>query len=423
VGQAWVRCLRRGLYNTPTGGSSVLSDQQGRFTVTCGLGSGFKLVATHRDYQRSVTGWLEGPPANLELKRGVRLQGKVLDRDGKPAAGATVSLSIPDQMIRLHEWDETRVKLPGRTQAGPQGEFDFEPVQGELLVVAEGTDGTRAELRVSLEGEGERSVELKLEEGPHVAGVVTLDGQPAPGVIVGWRCGGRDLLQPTSHTDSTGAFRLHQLAGSEHCFVVAQPEAGDRFLGTQVAARPGDENLRLALMVATPGSLKIGFSGAFPDYSGDFTLTPSDGNNPVRKKPEYFPQPTVTMTGLPPGRYRLSAKLYDGKSPAPVEIDISSNVETSATLVVPDGFARGQATGRVVDAQTGQPLAGAGAAFEDGRGVLMGKTAADGTFRYPYAAERVALTVERAGYERRRIELAVGSGQSAQLGDILLKKN
>ena len=62
-----------------------------------------KILATHEDFRRSVTDWLSRAdtraPRHLELDRGVRLCGRVLDEQGDPLPGARIGKT--DRLDRL----------------------------------------------------------------------------------------------------------------------------------------------------------------------------------------------------------------------------------------------------------------------------------------------------------------------------------
>ncbi len=439
VAGARVRCVQRGIYNSTDFDASVVSGSDGKFAVMCGNGE-FKVQASHPEYQRGVTGWLTRDqtlthPAVVELVRGSRLAGRVLDERGKPAVGVRLDLSDADAVQMLHGWSESDVLLPGRVLSDSRGEFAFEPVGGKLELNAWAPDRAAARMQLDLTVPRDRYVEVVLEAGGQVSGFVTLDGKPIESVMVGWLCQGDTSPESMQLTGARGTFHFKQLSRNVRCFVAAKlPDqspfwnlrgARGGFLSTQVAADIGDDDVRLELNGEIPGSLRVVFEGKEKGYSGDFVLTGLDRNTEgagVRKQTLYSPTDSLVISALPPGSYQLSAELDDGVNPEPRELSIRAGAVTEVTLTVPDGFARGKATGRVVDA-AGKPLKAKVAFGGHPHSVFMSTTGPDGTFEFDYAAEHVSLSVSLDGYETVNFERAVGGGESASFGDIVLKSN
>lgn len=296
-------------------------------------------------------------------------------------------------------------------------------------------DRAAARMQLDLTIPRDRYVELVLEAGGQVSGAATLDGTPIESVMVGWLCQGDTSPESMQLTGARGTFHFKQLGRNERCFVAAKlPDespfwnlrgARGGFLSTQVAAHIGDDDVRLELNGEVPGSPRVVFEGQEKGYSGDFVLTGLDRHTEgagVRKETLYSPKDSLAISALPPGSYRLSAELDDGVNPQPREVSIRAGVVTEVTLTVPDGFARGKATGRVLDA-AGRPLKAKVAFGGRPHAVSMSTTGPDGAFEFDYAAERVSLNVFLDGYETVSLERAVGRGESATFGDIVLKPN
>jgi hypothetical protein len=323
------------------------------------------------------------------------------------------------------------VILPEHTRTGPQGEFDFGVVSGRLRVSASRGYGASSSQEVELQGR-ERFLELTMDPGVTVGGRVTLAGEPAAKVMVGWSCAPGSAT--VRLTNKAGDFLFEQVKEGAKCAVVARP-AGEHYLwnrsgamggfaSTQVLARAGDQDVELALERENQGSLKISFDGQSADYRGDFSLVPLgkiEETTPVREVKGFSPASTISVGGLRAGTYRLEADLDDGMDPAPVVVEINSGQESKVTLMVPDGMARGTASGRLIDSRSGQALGGITLWYSSGEHSAAAlKTKPDGTFQFEYAAQRTGIHVSVEGYEPLSLEVAVGQGESAELGTIKL---
>jgi hypothetical protein len=439
---AEVRCAFAGYRSSTKFGSSVITDHQGNFRIQSKV-KRFKLIATHPDYRREVSAWfkleeLTGDPVELDLKRGVRLHGRVFDARGEPVANARLRLRAPEFDDRgFHTWEENDVAMPGSITSDATGAFEFEPVLGKLTLTANAPDGARSEQVLDLavdretDSEGRRDLAVRLEDGPTVSGRVKLDGEPVANVHISWSCSDRSYPEGNKLSGTQGEFTLKQLGGTEDCAVVATPRdqiwrsfkaATTGFITTQVRAVVGDRDVLLSIHSETPGLLTIRFDGAFEEYHGKFELTPLGDirrTTPTRREDEYSRNGSITVTALRPGDYMLQADLRNGMDPDPVEINIESGRKTTVTLELPDGMARGIATGRAVDAETGLPLSDV-LLTESQRntGMVDKRLDTDGRFEFDYVAETLGIWLKRDGYHKVKLEIDVGSGESAALGDI-----
>ena len=126
LANARVRCVQRGIYNSAAFGSSVVTDALGNFETVC-TEDEVKILATHEKFRRSVTDWLSKDgtraPVHLELERGVRLCGRVLDEQGNPLRGARIDLDVHQQVVAIHAWQESAATLPAAVYTGADGMF------------------------------------------------------------------------------------------------------------------------------------------------------------------------------------------------------------------------------------------------------------------------------------------------------------
>jgi hypothetical protein len=439
---AEVRCAFAGYRSSTKFGPPAITDRNGNYRIQ-GKAKRFKLIATHPDYRREVSDWLgqeelTDDPVELDLKRGVRLHGLVLDARSEPVANARLRLRDPDlDDLRFHTWQENDVAMPEGITSNVTGAFEFEPALGKLTLTVAAPDGARSEQVLDLavghgtDSEGRRQLVVRLEDGSTVSGRVELDGEPIEKVHISWSCSDRRYPEGNKLSDPLGEFTLKQLSGIEDCAVVATPRdqirrsfknARSDFLATQVPTVVGDRNVLLSIRSETPGSLTIRFDGSSKNYHGKFELTPIGAirtTTPTRRENEYSREGSITFTGIRPGDYILQADLQNGMDPGPVEINIVSGDKNIVALEVPDGMARGTATGRAVDAETGRPLSDVFLTQSQRNVTTVDKRLdTDGRFEFNYVAETLELWLKRDGYRKVKLEVDVGSGESAELGDI-----
>jgi hypothetical protein len=445
---AEVQCVFAGMRNSASFGSTQHTDPDGKVLIRS-RASRFKLVVKHPDYRREVSDWLTAEdvayaPVALDLKRGVRLQGRVLDALGSPVANAWLRLHDPALSNRvIHGWRENSVAMPARIQADASGAFEFEPVLGKLTLMVGAPDGALSEQVLDLaaghqtDAEGRRELVVHMEDGPTVSGHVELDGQPVADVYIEWVCSDHSYPEGKQLSGPQGGFTLKQLRGKEGCAVSAVPRsdlsrysqstAVGGFMTAHVSASIGDRDILLSLRgEETPGSLTIRFDGAYESYTGEFELTPLGAiraTTPTRVMKRYSSTSEAPFAALRPGEYSLNADLDNGMDPKPVEVRIESGRETIVTLEVPDGMVRGIATGRAVDAETGRPLSGVSISQSQRHIVTMNAPLdADGAFKFDYVAQEIGIELKRDGYHTVSLSIAVGSGQSADLGNISMER-
>jgi uncharacterized GH25 family protein len=350
LANARVRCVQRGIYNSAAFGSSVVTDALGNFETVC-TEDEVKILATHEKFRRSVTDWLSKDgtraPVHLELERGVRLCGRVLDEQGNPLPGARIDLDVPQQVVAIHAWQESAATLPAAVYSGADGMFTFEPLAGNLSVEAVAPDGARVKQDLELAGTGEQFVELTVDSGAQVAGRVELDGKAFAGAMIGWQCRRGQSPNPVVLSGADGTFRLKQLPQGDNCILMARPPGESifwnrpgvgGFLGTQLRVQPGDEAVLIGLRTESPGAVVIHLEGSRDGYRGAFLLAPVGDikeHTPPRDTTVYWDKTTVTIPGLRAGTYRLQVDLRDASDPDPVDVAVVPGETTNVTLPVP----------------------------------------------------------------------------------------
>ncbi len=175
-----------------------------------------------------------GEPAVEKPALPAFLNGKVIDLDGHPIAGATVTSSL----------DEKREHA---VKAGPTGEFAYK-TQGDewdapievaapgfvteylsLLPAATGKPKTARGEDVLVEPSGAIREPLRLGPGVTIAGRVVRDGKPVPGVVLGLNAlGALEYIDTGGYasatTDQDGSFRFLHVAPQAHYWVFGHGE-------------------------------------------------------------------------------------------------------------------------------------------------------------------------------------------------------
>ncbi len=152
-----------------------------------------------------------GGPAEVEIEiPDTRLEVRVRDRAGRPAAGTALTLI-----------DEAGGPVASG-ETGPEGDFSFLGVPEQPLVVeARARRGATATVRAEPRSGEETRIEMVLEPTIRVHGVVASPAGPVPGVLLSFQAA--DALAPRWTTATTGAdgrFRFSVPAGTSAVEVI-----------------------------------------------------------------------------------------------------------------------------------------------------------------------------------------------------------
>ena len=252
----------------------VVTRADGRFTIPAVAPGTWRLTATHRDHAPTTTdpiavaGERVRDDVEIVLARGAVVRGVVKERSGQPVAAADVSVVAQGFVA----W---RARRQVFTDA--DGRFELRGLPRRAVdVVAQHARGSSPIASVDLAARREHEVELVLDHGGTIAGVVVDEaGTPvgdAPVVVEPeWSGGTEDLVAWTVRgvqhavTDQGGSFAFSGLPDGAYRLRAARPGApvSALDLARSVSARPGGEPVRIVI----PADGRIVGKVAFADGS------------------------------------------------------------------------------------------------------------------------------------------------------------
>jgi protocatechuate 3,4-dioxygenase beta subunit len=382
------------------GEDSVRTGRDGSFRATrLRPGDNQRLDVTHDDFEERAAGGLSLAPGATRsgvavvLRRGRSLRGLVKDEEGRPLAGAEVTLSRPLTMRAGRGGMQMSFVGPGlnlRRETGADGRFEFRGLKaGDYALSARRAGFSRARLDPVKLGEGgeEPPVELVLKPGATITGMVRdktgagasgwqVAARPA-GEAAGPAFGGIGTEEPTG---PDGAFVLEGLTAGEAYDLQAMGTAG---LGPrrQGVIAPSDSvelvvtgagQVRGRVVDAESGRPVPDFQLRYqPDSQGGvrfvMRMGPGGrGRGPYERIPFQAEDGTFVLEDVPAGRWTLEA-FAPGFQPG-----------TAAGVAVGEGelvegievrLSRGAVlSGRVLDARTGRPILDASVRAEQSGG-------------------------------------------------------
>lgn len=183
----------------------------------------------------------------LPLRKAAPLAGRVAGPDGRPVAGARVTLTARGGFDLAF----TLAPVPAEAETGPDGTFRFESAaseRNELVVEAAGL----ATARVEAARAGVLPRQIVLAPGATLAGgVKKRDGAPAAGTLVRYEADG--LATRWVEAGDDGAFLLAGLPARRGVVVA---DGGDDGWAEADSAAPGPDRPPLAIVLAPPTVLE-----------------------------------------------------------------------------------------------------------------------------------------------------------------------
>jgi RNA polymerase sigma-70 factor (ECF subfamily) len=184
-----------------------------------GLPPGLELVETRAGTDRNTDGSVD-QELEIRLAEPVSIAGRVLDRDGRPCAGARLELELAEPRPRL----ETRSDASGRYEFAGVGSGPFVL---RLLERPSGTASCHVAGRIEA-GQG-LALDLELAEASTIAGTLVSEAGPLEGwTVVLWELADRDFPardQRETRTASGGRFAFLGCSDKEYDLEYFDPEA------------------------------------------------------------------------------------------------------------------------------------------------------------------------------------------------------
>ncbi|MDY7231443.1 carboxypeptidase regulatory-like domain-containing protein [Hyalangium rubrum] len=400
------------------------ADAEGRFSLDAPHEGAWVLDVSDEGFlQQEVSVQAPSEGVRMVLSRGATVAGTVTDARGQAVERASVTL-----------WRLEPEEGPERSrQTGEEGRFTLQGVRPGRYMVEATLETPGVDLAVAkaieVRGAEQAEVALRFEEGRTVSGLaVDGEGQPVEGVSVRvnledehvptWRRGGRtcgNRLTLDARTDAQGRFTLRHLGEetywlyahkSGHTFMPALSVGGERVDDYGLRVSEATKELRLVFdrQARVHGRL-VGPDGAPLRH---FNLN----QEPVSDAEGYFELPISDA-----GQLRLE---FTATGMAPLIRDVQVQLGVDKDLgAVRMGPGR-RVTGRVVDLETGAPVAkvrlevAEASSSMDTFNVegLMAVTREDGTFELPRVEARpLLLVVSHEGY--LPLSLPLGANQES----------
>ena len=355
---------------------------------------------------------LELPPGlrpvdlgTLYLEPGARVEGRVLDPDGAPLAGAEIWSASSSGRPPVLAFDRP---APPAALSDAAGRFAVEDLAPGLAVdLWVGRDGFLPAVLTGIEAPSARPIEVELRRAATLAGrVVDADGRAIEGAEVSARIEAAGAEPPVSGTaaavtDGAGRFELADVApGRLRVDAFAE---GFQASSEQTFGLAAGERLEQAVFVLERGAA---LEGWVSDHRGD----PVAGARVLsgRHGASTDADGAYRLAGLPPGSARVEVRheAYN-RLERTVEIEPGSQ---RADFELIGGHA---VAGRVID-DSGLPVEGAVLEL-DGRlepslepRLYTRDSAGDGGFHWPGVANgRYRLLARKAGYVTARLDAEV----------------
>jgi uncharacterized GH25 family protein len=394
--ESGLRAMLRGVNRDE--GSAFVSGLDGTFKATrLAPGTNQKLTVAHPEFERRVlpgVDLVQGAPKPLSLdvvlSPGYVLSGAVKDKDGKPLAGATVSVTRTVQMSSSRGGStmtfNTSDSIRPQTETDFEGKFGFKGLSsGDYDVAVSKSGFTRNTQNGVKTGEGQPPIEVVLNPGASISGrLVQPNGLTVTGYSVTARPAsaggsGPGMMMGRGSTfaqvDPDGAFTLEGLIpGTAYDLsIFGQGEMRGDPKKRNVVAPATDVDIEVAARGRIAGRVVDAVTGApitdfearySPARAGGMQIVVRMGNNESDRRTAFSSaEGAFAFEDVPPGNWDVSvwAKTYQEARTAGVAVvpGETKNVEvkTARGLVI---------RGRVVDAKGGRPVQDAAVSARDG---------------------------------------------------------
>ncbi|WP_375757583.1 carboxypeptidase regulatory-like domain-containing protein [Corallococcus exercitus] len=389
-----------------------MTDAQGRFTLE-DVPEGTVYVAARRanseDAVRQPVRVEAGKTATARLKLGGEgvLEGTVRKEDGQRPSGAVT--------VTAHRVDapaSESVDVPAR----PDGTWSMRVGAGRYQLSAwlsalRFQNGDQQQV-VELEAGGRRHVDLVVGEPKKPLRVTVLEPNGAPSVraiVMATEAGHMDI-QAEELTDASGQAVLALDGLGSDAWRVWSTNGGRQGEAARVSASQKELTLQLKPAARLKGTVRS--AGGREVRGFTLTVTAARGEDDFLSRVErQFSGDAFQVDDVFPTRVTVTATLPDERA-GKVDVTLASGAEAAVEVVVDAG---GGVSGRLVDARTSEPLAGA---YVDADGIASPTTGADGRFELKDLAPGPhRLTAWSRGRELVDRKVTLAAGKTQALGD------
>jgi protocatechuate 3,4-dioxygenase beta subunit len=383
-GENIVRAFMRSI----EGEGGVRTGRDGSFRATrLAPGEGQRLDVGHDEYEERAIGGLSlvagatRSGVTVVLRRGLSVRGVVKDEEGRPLAGAEVSLSSSRTFRAGRGGVQMEFIGAGgqqRRETGADGRFEFRGLKaGDYTVAARRAGFARASvdpLKVS-EGQASEPIELTLRPGTTISGFVRDKGGAGAS---GWSVSAREAGQAPSPFGS-GALRSEEPTGPDGAFLLegavpgetydlqamGQSSVGPRKAGIVAPAEgveltvTGAGEIRGRVVDAESGRAVPDFQVRYqPDAQGGMRVMlrmgPGRGRGPYEKQPFHAEDGTFVLEDVAAGRWTVEAFAagYQAASASGVTVGEGEAAEGVEVRLSKGGVI----SGKVLESRTGRAI-------------------------------------------------------------------
>ncbi len=338
------------------------TDAEGRFEIE-GLAPGsYTITATHPDWtEETERVELKDQPASVEIRlgRGGAIGGSVL-AGGRGVAGATVSLSAAGQSFRgPFGGGQTAI-----TDEGGRFRFDRLSAGRYTLVASLRTQGSAPVEAVLQAGESSQEVSLVLAEGAAIHGTVTGLSENARGNVMVSANGPEEYFANT-RTAGDGSF---ELTGAPQGPISLRANAGDfatglRSAAAQIVIAEGQTDAAVEIVFETGFRVEGNVTrGGRPVTDAMVSAIPEGGGG-RQSSGRTDDAGAFQIEGLKEGTYTLNASSMMGGGGS-----IRKTIKVTGDMTVDLEAPPARIAGRIVEAESGRPVAEAMVRAEQGGG-------------------------------------------------------
>ncbi len=353
--------------------SGAMANEDGEYELWLPDGA-YSLTAEHPDYVKATAQLrVDGGPRtrDITMTPGAAIEGTVVDRDGKPVAGALVRWVGTDELMAggggFGGGPAANMGMLERVETDESGHFritGLEPGVRALSAVSE-NGATKQPVEVALGVAEEVSgVELVLDRAYKVSGIVVrddADATPIEGVMLStWSMKPPSAFPARSPSEEDGYFEIWGVPPGNYVVSAVSDEALPSFMGDSVEVIDADvDDLQIQLATgvhirgrvepAVPATIKLEID---MQSLGLMNMMTAIGNGFVRDRTAE--DGTFDLSPVAASKVTIVATAEDGRT-GEVDLDIGSDDIDDVVVTLE---ARARLAGRVVDA-TGTPVEGA----------------------------------------------------------------